>query len=164
VQCSLLALVLGVLPLAGDPGPGVVCNVKVVSEKVADVSSLAAWKQALLREGMTDREKALAAWRTTVMFQHQDVPPREYLHSEDVVQDPIKVFNVYGYSFCSVACCDIGALARYAGLKVRGWASTATACRRSTGTAPGTCSTPRSSTTSRRPTARSPASRRSWGR
>src|SRR5207249_6063127 len=74
-----------------------------------------------LKDGMSDQDKALAAWRTTVMFQHQDVPPREYLQHEDVVQDPIKIFNVYGYSFCSVASCDVEALARAAGLKARGW-------------------------------------------
>ncbi len=100
---------------------GVVSHVKVVTNKVPDVSSLEAWKRSFLKDGMTDEEKALAAWRTTVMFQHQDVPPREYLHQEDVVQDPIKVFNVYGYSFCSVASGDVAALARYAGLKARGW-------------------------------------------
>jgi hypothetical protein len=38
------------------------------------------------------------------------------------VQDPIKMFNVYGYSFCSVASADVEALARYAGLRARGWA------------------------------------------
>src|SRR5919201_5576876 len=70
---------------------------------------------------MTDREKALAAWRTVVMFQHQDTPPVEHLQHERVVQDPIKLFNVYGYSFCSVASCEVEALARYAGLRARGW-------------------------------------------
>jgi hypothetical protein len=105
-----------------DKAPvGVVCNVKVVSDKVPDVSSLEAWKKTFLKDGMTDREKALAAWRTTVTFQHQDAPPHEYLQNESVVQDPIKIFNVYGYSFCSVASCDVEALARYAGLRARGW-------------------------------------------
>lgn len=105
----------------GNSRPGVVSHIKVLSDKVPDVSSLEAWKQSFLREGMTDQEKALAAWRTVVMFQHQDNPPKEYLHNETVVQDPIKIFNVYGYSFCSVACCDLAALARSAGLQVRGW-------------------------------------------
>jgi hypothetical protein len=100
---------------------GVVCNIKVLSDKVPDVSSIDAWARSFLKPGMTARDKALAAWRSTVMFQHQDNPPREYLQHEDVVQDPIKIFNVYGYSFCSVACCDVAALARRAGLKVRGW-------------------------------------------
>jgi hypothetical protein len=105
----------------GSGPAGVVCHIKVVSDKVPDVSSMEAWKKSFLRAGMTDLEKALAAWRTTVMFQHQDSPPFEYLQHESVVQDPIKIFNVYGYSFCSVASCDIEALARYAGLRARGW-------------------------------------------
>jgi hypothetical protein len=71
---------------------------------------------------MTDQEKALAAWRTAVMFQHQDDPPLEYLQHEGVVQDPIKLFNVYGYAFCSVASANVEALARAAGLRARGWA------------------------------------------
>src|SRR5436190_18020248 len=122
-SCLASFLLLGCLAAAaqrpGEPA-GVVCNVKVVSDKVPDISSMDAWKKSFLKKGMTDRDKALAAWRSTVAFQHQDVPPREHLQNETVVQDPIKIFNVYGYSFCSVACCDVAALARYAGLKVRG--------------------------------------------
>jgi hypothetical protein len=99
----------------------VVSHIKVLSDKVPDVSNLDAWRRAFIKEGMSDQEKALAVWRSTVMFQHQDAPPFEYLHNEEVVQDPIKIFNVYGYSFCSVTSCDIECLARYAGLKARGW-------------------------------------------
>jgi hypothetical protein len=106
----------------GDDSVGVVCHVQVLSDKVPDVSSLEAWKRSFIRDDMTDQEKALAAWRTTVMFQHQDTPPLEYLQNEAGIQDPIKLFNVYGYSFCSVASCDVAALARYAGLRARGWA------------------------------------------
>jgi hypothetical protein len=105
-----------------DAAPiGVVSHIKLVSDKVPDVASLSAWKKSFLREAMTDQEKALAVWRSTVTFQHQDAPPNEFLQHEGAVQDPIKIFNVYGYSFCSVACSDVAALARYAGLKVRGW-------------------------------------------
>jgi len=100
---------------------GVVCNVKVVSDKVPDVTSLDAWKKSFLKAGMSDRDKALAAWRTVVMFQHQDSPPTEFLQSELVVQDPIKLFNVYGYGLCSMASCGVEALSRHAGLKARGW-------------------------------------------
>ena len=122
-----LFVLCGAAASAGEPGAadtsvGVVCHVKVLSDKVPDVSSLEAWQRSFIDAKMSDRDKGLAAWRSTVMFQHQDAPPLEYLHNEQVVQDPIKVFNVYGYSFCSVACCDIAALARAAGLKVRGWA------------------------------------------
>jgi hypothetical protein len=108
-------------PAVGAP-VGVVSHVKVLSDKVPDVSSLEAWRKSFLKEGMTDQEKALAVWRSTVMFQHQEVPPPcEYLTDEEGVQDPFKIFNVYGYSLCSVASCDIECLARYAGLRARGW-------------------------------------------
>lgn len=134
MSCSLrCCLVLSLLPSVakaeeGKPSEqqavpvGVVCHVKVVSDKVPDISSLEAWGRSFLKPGMTDEEKALAAWRTTVMFQHQDNPPSEYLNHGELVQDPLKIFHVYGYSFCSVASADIAALARHAGLSVRGWA------------------------------------------
>ena len=68
----LLLLPLFVGPLRAADGPadqpvGVVCHVQVLSDKVPDVSSLEAWKRAFLKDGMTDQDKALAAWRTTVM-------------------------------------------------------------------------------------------------
>ena len=108
-------------PTADAPTAGVVSHIKVLSDKVPDVSSLEAWRKSFLKNGMTDQEKAVAVWRSTVMFQHQDAPPYEYLTNEHVVQDPFKIFNVYGYSFCSVASCDIECLARNAGLRARGW-------------------------------------------
>ncbi len=108
--------------VAAEPQPiGVVSHIKVLSDKVPDISSLGAWRRNFLKDGMSDQDKALAAWRTVVMFQHQDSPPREFLHNEGVVQDAIKVFNVYGYSFCSVASAEIECLSRCAGLKARGW-------------------------------------------
>jgi hypothetical protein len=108
------------LPSA-EPAAGVVSHIKVLSDKVPDVSSLEAWRKSFLKDGITGQEKALAVWRSTVMFQHQDAPPHEYLTNEQDVQDPLKIFNVYGYSYCSVASCDIECLARYAGLRARGW-------------------------------------------
>src|SRR5687768_2844905 len=113
----LLAAALAASPARADEPAGVVCHVKVLSDQVPDVSSLDAWKRSSLKDGMSDHEKALAAWRTAVTFQHQDSPPSEHLHHETVVQDPIKVFNVYGYGFCSMASGNVAALARHAGLK-----------------------------------------------
>jgi hypothetical protein len=121
---SSLTLLCTLALLAADPAQpaGVVSHVKVLSDKVPDVSNLEAWRKSFLKDGMSDRDKALAVWRATVMFQHQEVPPPcEYLTDEEAVQDPFKIFNVYGYSLCSVASCDIECLARYAGLRARGW-------------------------------------------
>jgi hypothetical protein len=101
--------------------PGVVSNVKVLSDKVEDVSSLAAWKKAFIKEGMSNDEKALAIWETMVKFRHTDSPPWEFLQTELNVHDPIKTFNVYGYGYCCCASCNIEALARYLGFQARGW-------------------------------------------
>ena len=105
---------------AADAPVGVVCNVKVLSDKIEDVSSIDAWRQSFIKPGMTDREKGLAIWETVVKFRHQDSPPNEFLQGEDNVHDPIKTFNVYGYGMCCCAASNIEALARAAGLPARG--------------------------------------------
>lgn len=100
--------------------PGVVSNVKVLSDKVADVSSVEDWAKSYIKPGMSDRDKALAVWRTVVGHQHQNAPPAEFLHSpENGMLDPIKMFNVYGYSLCSVHASHVAAMARAAGLTAR---------------------------------------------
>lgn len=117
----MLPAVLLDTPVAAD----VVARVRVFSDKVPDVSSLEAWKRSFIREDMTDRDKALAVWRSAWMFRHQDVPPNEYLQHEANVHDPIKLFNVYGYGQCCCASATVEALARYVGLSARGWGITA---------------------------------------
>jgi len=99
---------------------GVVCHVKVLSDKVPDMTNLETWKKHWIKDGMSDAQKAMAVWKTVRTFQHQEAPPNEYLQNETAVQDPFKIFNVYGYSLCSIASCDVECLARYAGLKARG--------------------------------------------
>src|SRR5689334_18480485 len=99
--------------------PAIVANVKVVSDKVPDVSSVEAWKKSFIKDGMSDKEKALAVWRTIATFQHQDAPPSEFLQNEGTVYDAIKMMNVYGYSYCGVASCEMASLARYVGVQAR---------------------------------------------
>ncbi len=120
---ALLAAGTASSPQAKSNGGAVevVCRVKVLSDKVADVSSLEAWRKSFIKDGMTDEEKALAAWRTVASFQHQDAPPVEHLQQEETVQDAIKMFNVYGYGFCSMASAHVACLSRYVGLQARGW-------------------------------------------
>ncbi|MBI3921946.1 MAG: hypothetical protein HY318_11065 [Armatimonadetes bacterium] len=100
---------------------GIVSNLKVVSDKVEDVSSIEAWRRSFIKEGMTDEQKGLAVWTSAVKFRFQDAPPNEYLQWLNNVHDPIKTFNVYGYGMCCCAACNIAALARYAGLQARCW-------------------------------------------
>ncbi|MGA2031616.1 MAG: hypothetical protein ABSG68_05130 [Thermoguttaceae bacterium] len=119
----LIALFTGLTPQAGaQPAQpiGVVSHVKVLSDKVRDVSSLEAWKNSFIRPDMSDEQKAIAIWRSTVAHRCQDAPPIEYLHG-GCVHDPIKTFNVYGYGMCCCASSNIEALTRYVGLEARGW-------------------------------------------
>ncbi len=108
----------GAAPGSANP-VGAVSNIKVLSDKVPNVSSLEAWKKSFIKEGMSDKEKALAIFRTEVTFQQADAPPNEYLQREDAVLDPIKLFNVYGYTLCSVSSANMMCLAHYVGLPAR---------------------------------------------
>ena len=78
--------------------PAVVGGIVVVSDKTEDLSSFEAWKAAVIRDGMTDEQKVLAAWETTVKFRHHDSSPSEHLGLADGgTVDAFKLFNVYGY-------------------------------------------------------------------
>lgn len=121
---SLCAVVLCVaLALKAEDGagekPGVVSFVKVLSDKVPDVSSLEAWKRSFIKEGMSDQEKAVTIWKSIATFQHQEVPPEEHL-GNDTTLSPIKIFNVYGYAMCNSASSDLECLGRFSGLQARG--------------------------------------------
>jgi hypothetical protein len=116
-----LVATLGPATAAESASPvGVVSHVKVLSDKVPDVSSLEAWKQSFIKEGMSDEQKAIAAWKSSSAFVYQDPPPIEYLH-EGCVHDTIKSFNVYGYGMCCCASARLEQLARYLGLQARGF-------------------------------------------
>ena len=124
---TVLALAMLVATLCLAPAaiaqqqPAIVGNVKVVSDKVKDVSSLEAWKKSYIKDGMSDEQKAMAIWESVMTHQVQDVPPVEFLQNENVLYDAIKMFNVYGYSYCGPAACEMSSLARYLGLKSRVW-------------------------------------------
>ena len=101
---------------------GVVANIKVLSDKVEDVSSVEAWKQSYITDGMSDQDKALAIWRTVTRFRLQTYPPCEGIESDGGhVHDAIKMFNVYGYCQCCCAAACVEYLGRCVGLETRGW-------------------------------------------
>jgi len=66
-----------------------------------------------VRPGMTDREKAIALWRlqTTHRFHASS--------GDNEVNDPVKVFNVYGYTTCGNDSICLAGLWKAAGLTVR---------------------------------------------
>jgi len=89
---------------------GVVSHLKVLSDKVEDVSSPEAWKKSCVRDGMSDQEKVLAIWRTVVKYRHQTSPPNEWI--QDNVHDVFKTIHVYGYGMCCCASSHVETLAR----------------------------------------------------
>jgi hypothetical protein len=78
-----------------------------------DFRSLKEIVAGALRPGMSDREKAIALWRvqTTHRF-HAGTGDNE-------VNDPVKVFNVYGYTTCGNDSICLAGLWRAAGFPVR---------------------------------------------
>ncbi len=110
--------------LAAEKPVGVVCNIKVVSDKVDDVSSLEDWKRSCIKDGMSNDEKAIAIWKTVVKYRHQCAPPNEFLQNEKNVHDVMKTIHVYGYGMCCCASANVEQLARFIGWEARGWAIT----------------------------------------
>jgi len=99
---------------------GVVSNIKVLSDKVEDVSSLEAWKRSYIKPGMSDQQKAIAIWQTVVKYRHQTAPPNEFLQNENNVHDVMKTIHVYGYGMCCCAASNIEQLGRCLGFEARG--------------------------------------------
>jgi hypothetical protein len=78
-----------------------------------DFRTLQEMMAGALRPGMTDREKAIALWRLQTTH-------RFHASSTDAeVNDPVKVFNVYGYTTCGDDSICLAGLWRTAGFKVR---------------------------------------------
>ncbi|MBM4034951.1 MAG: hypothetical protein FJ291_24675 [Planctomycetes bacterium] len=118
-----LAAVSGRAQAAEKPA-GIVSHIKVVSDKVDDVSSLEDWRRSCIKDGMSNDEKAVAIWKTVVKYRHQCAPPNQFLQQEKNVHDVMKTINVYGYGMCCCASANVEQLARFIGWEARGWAIT----------------------------------------
>jgi hypothetical protein len=95
-------------------------NLKVLSDKVDDVTTVENVLKSFVKPGMSDRERARAIWTATVKYRHQAPPPDECLAADWEAHDPVKVFNVYGYCMCCCSTALIAALNRADGREARG--------------------------------------------
>src|SRR5437016_11332530 len=77
-------------------------NLKVLSDKIDDVTTPENILKSFVKPGMTDEQRAKALWTAAVRYRHQTAPPNEFLSDEWEAHDPVKIFNVYGYCMC---CC-----------------------------------------------------------
>src|SRR3954471_5282069 len=117
---TLLGLAAWASAAAAEP-VGVVSGVKVVSDKVPDVSSFEAWKASTIRDGMDDAAKALATAQSVVAFAHFDPPASEFAGLDGSSErDAIKLFNVYGYGSDATTAAVVQ-LWRQLGYEARGW-------------------------------------------
>ena len=108
-QACVSALVLAgafATPSFGDDRraspAGRVNNLKVLSDKIDDLTTPENILKAFVKPSMSDAERAQAIWRGTVKYRHQTSPPNEYLAADWEAHDPVKIFNTYG-SACAAA-------------------------------------------------------------
>jgi hypothetical protein len=95
-------------------------NLKVLSDKIDDVTTPENILKSFIKPGMSDADRAKALWTAAVKYRHQTAPPNEYLSTDWEAHDPVKLFNVYGYCMC--CCCSslIESLNRLDGREARG--------------------------------------------
>ena len=102
------------------PSPGRVNNLKVLSDKIDDVTTVENILRSFVRPGMSDEERSKAIWTAVVKYRHQTIPPNEFLAADSEAHDPVKIFNVYGYCMCCCCSAVIEALNRADGREARG--------------------------------------------
>ena len=95
-------------------------NLKVLSDKVDDVTTVENILRSFVRPGMTDQERARAIWTAAVKYRHQAVAPDECLAADWEAHDPVKILNVYGYCMCCCSSALVAALNRADGREARG--------------------------------------------
>jgi hypothetical protein len=95
-------------------------NLKVLSDKVDDVTTVENILKSFVMPGMSQDERAKSLWKAAVRYRHQTAPPNEYLAADWEAHDPVKLFNVYGYCMCCCASALIESLNRLDGREARG--------------------------------------------
>ena len=121
VVTSGLFLTANVAQAADHEASGTrVNNLKVLSDKVDDVSTVENIVKSFIAPGKTDQERARALWTAVVKYRHQAPPPDECLAADWEAHDPVKILNVYGYCMCCCSTALIEALNRADGREARG--------------------------------------------
>src|SRR5262249_36533125 len=66
-------------------------NLKVLSDRVDDVTTAENILKSFVKPGTTDEQRAKALWTAAVRYRHQTAPPNEYLSDEWETHDPVKI-------------------------------------------------------------------------
>src|SRR5438067_9431994 len=117
---ALSGILLVVRAARGDEPAGRVNNLKVLSDKIDDVTTPENILKSFVKPGMTDAERSKALWTAAIKYRHQTAPPTEELCGEWEAHDPVKIFNVYGYCMCCCASSLMESMNRLDGREARG--------------------------------------------
>jgi hypothetical protein len=101
-------------------GGGRVNQLKVLSDRTDDVTTVENIVKSFAKPGMSDQERSKALWTAIVKYRHQTAPPNECLAGDWEAHDPVKIFNVYGYCMCCCCSALVEALNREDGRETRG--------------------------------------------
>src|SRR2546423_3634846 len=87
--CCLLAVAaIGRAEEGGAPSAGRVNNLKMLSDKIDDVTTVENILRSFVRPGMSDEERSRAIWTAVVKYRHQTIPPNEFLAPDSEAHDP----------------------------------------------------------------------------
>src|SRR5438067_13843081 len=112
----IMSALLGTPATAQDrPAGARLNNLKVLSDKIDDVTTVENILKSFTKPGMSDAERAKALWTAAVKYRHQSPPPDEQLAADWEAHDPVKIFNSYGYCMCCCSSALIEALNRAVG-------------------------------------------------
>ena len=95
-------------------------QLKVLSDKIDDVTTVENIVKSFAKPGASDQERAKALWRAIIRYRHQTTPPNEHLAGDWEAHDPVKIFNVYGYCMCCCCSALVEALNREDGREAQG--------------------------------------------
>jgi hypothetical protein len=101
-------------------GGGRVNQLKVLSDKIDDVTTVENIIKSFVKPRTSDQERSKALWTAIVKYRHQTTPPNEHIAGDWEAHDPVKIFNVYGYCMCCCCSALVEALNREDGRETRG--------------------------------------------
>ena len=99
---------------------GRINQLKILSDKVDDVTTIENIVKSFAKPGMDDQARAKSLWLAIIRYRHQTTPPNEHLAGDWEAHDPVKIFNVYGYCMCCCCSALVEALNREDGRQAQG--------------------------------------------